>query len=354
MSFLGGSKPKTKTFQLDTVNPQQKAGLNELISSLRTKGLDEGRNSLGLSTETNPSSLESLSLAGLEERSLEMSKGGSATEQATSQALLNLISSGGGEVGGETFENFFQSNVSNPLREDYSDTMTGLGRAFGGNEFFGSERRDADNRATEDFLDSLSTSRADLAFQERNESGNRLINAIDLGQREGVNRTNQLAAGANAAFDARQLEQQDIQAQLQKLALERGLDQDDINNMLNALNVRARENVVVSSGGASGAAGGVISAVGSIIGGALIASDRRLKKDLRKISEIKGLNLYMWNWNETAKNILGHVGSDVGFIAQEVREKYPEHVREVGFGFLGIDYQSLVGDLFTTELGIIH
>lgn len=68
------------------------------------------------------------------------------------------------------------------------------------------------------------------------------------------------------------------------------------------------------------------------------SSDSRLKTRINKIGENKGLNIYTWTWNDIASNLYNLVGNSVGYIAQEVKEKFPEAVSTDGSGYLQIDY----------------
>ena len=71
------------------------------------------------------------------------------------------------------------------------------------------------------------------------------------------------------------------------------------------------------------------------VGGGLasVFSDRRLKSNIRRIdvrSPIQGLNVYIWDWNETAMSTYGLRGRDIGFITDEIDDKY---VSKDGLGF---------------------
>ena len=59
--------------------------------------------------------------------------------------------------------------------------------------------------------------------------------------------------------------------------------------------------------------------------GAGMFSDRRLKKNITKIGEHKGFNIYSWTWNIVAEK-MGLAGSTVGVMADEVFRKHPEAV----------------------------
>lgn len=65
------------------------------------------------------------------------------------------------------------------------------------------------------------------------------------------------------------------------------------------------------------------------LGAASMFSDERLKKDIKKIGEHKGVNIYSWVWNKIA-NKLGMFGKSSGVIAQEVREIDPSYIDDSG------------------------
>ncbi len=71
------------------------------------------------------------------------------------------------------------------------------------------------------------------------------------------------------------------------------------------------------------------------LGAAAIMSDRRLKKNISKVGEYNGLNVYKYRY------IWGGP-MQIGVMAQEVIKKIPEAVLEVG-GWLAVDYSKLGG-----------
>lgn len=68
--------------------------------------------------------------------------------------------------------------------------------------------------------------------------------------------------------------------------------------------------------GLMGLAGGVLSAF----------SDGRLKTNIREIGSRSGLPWYKWVWNDTAGRKFGLRGEAVGFMADDVEQKFPELV----------------------------
>ncbi len=69
-------------------------------------------------------------------------------------------------------------------------------------------------------------------------------------------------------------------------------------------------------------------------------SDARLKENVQKIGEIGSLPLYSWDWIEFAPEFVKEQGQ-TGFLAQDVLEKFPEHVYTEG-GYLKIDYDGVM------------
>lgn len=73
-------------------------------------------------------------------------------------------------------------------------------------------------------------------------------------------------------------------------------------------------------------------------------SDPKLKKNVEKIAELGDLTVYQWDWIEGAKGTVIEKCMTVGFMATEVEEKYPEHVKKF-CGFQTIDYPALLDEL---------
>ncbi len=65
-------------------------------------------------------------------------------------------------------------------------------------------------------------------------------------------------------------------------------------------------------------------------------SDSRMKKSIRKIGRIGRLNVYEWIWKATGLE-------DVGFIAEEVKQEFPDLVQEHN-GFLMVNYDQAIAE----------
>ena len=86
-------------------------------------------------------------------------------------------------------------------------------------------------------------------------------------------------------------------------------------------------------------AGGLGAALGA---GLSLFSDKRLKKDIKQIgTHANGLAMYSWQWNDEAQSRGFDIYPTEGFMAQEAREVYPQHVHVHPSGYLMLDYASL-------------
>lgn len=104
--------------------------------------------------------------------------------------------------------------------------------------------------------------------------------------------------------------------------------------------------------GASNAAGtvGQANAISNLIGQgsqaatmAMMMSDRRLKKDIKKVGELpNGLSWYKWKWN----GLLGYAGESYGVIADEVKAVMPSAVIRQDNGFDAVNY----GEVLNVQL----
>ena len=82
--------------------------------------------------------------------------------------------------------------------------------------------------------------------------------------------------------------------------------------------------------------------VGSMIAGAVAASDVELKENIRRVGDYdNNLGWYEWDWNDKAKEIGVEAEPTAGFLAQEVLEVEPEAVT-IKDGYYAVDYARLM------------
>lgn len=73
-------------------------------------------------------------------------------------------------------------------------------------------------------------------------------------------------------------------------------------------------------------------------------SDPALKENVEPIGVVGDLTLTQWDWREETKGTLIEKYGTIGFMADEVDEKYPHHIMEFG-GFMGVNYPALLDEL---------
>lgn len=223
--------------------------------------------------------------------------------------------------------------------DEYMKLLTGGVDSLSGDKNFQAmrdlaERKVMANRATSGLMRSGATASAltDAELQFANQYyGNRL---------------NQLLSGVNIGQNA--ISSQD--SLLQKLG---GNETDLASALANVQMQREGNQAMIDAAKAQAAASasaaksaGKSSMIGSIAGGIatglIVASDERLKTDLRLVGKSdNGLNIYLGRYKKES-------GLDDGkehlfLIAQEVKEKYPEAVIEGEDGYLRVNYAKALG-----------
>lgn len=76
----------------------------------------------------------------------------------------------------------------------------------------------------------------------------------------------------------------------------------------------------------------------------LMASDIRLKKDIKLLGKERGHNVYSWEWTDEGKRIADPSQPKVGVMAQELQETHPHLVKLGADGFLRVDYSGLAAE----------
>jgi len=85
--------------------------------------------------------------------------------------------------------------------------------------------------------------------------------------------------------------------------------------------------------------GGLASAGGQLGGAAILASDKRLKKNIKPLFTKGGINFYSFDANEEGERV--GMTMKEGVIAQEVEKVYPDLVHEIN-GYKAVDYTGLL------------
>lgn len=87
-----------------------------------------------------------------------------------------------------------------------------------------------------------------------------------------------------------------------------------------------------------------LNTVGKVLSGFGFFSDPSLKENVEELGEMFDLKVYKWDWVKAAKGTIIESCMNVGFMADEVKGKYPHHVSKF-CEFLVIDYPGLIREL---------
>lgn len=169
------------------------------------------------------------------------------------QALVGDAQSRIGELLGsrDEFDEFFETNVEQPLMENFQEeVIPGIGRRFGGANFFSSERRDAEQDAMEELAQQLTAGRSQAAIQAPMDA------VSSLGEVFGAQRGLDDMALKASGFE-RQVREKQRRARVQEI--------------LNALGQESFENITTVDPGSAGVLG---SDFGSIAASGIRAKGR--------------------------------------------------------------------------------
>lgn len=126
-----------------------------------------------------------------------------------------------------------------------------------------------------------------------------------------------------------------------------------IANMFGAQGENVSSGIVTDAEAKAGFLGSLAKGIGGIAGAAseagglgalasgIFFSDERLKENIVEIAEIGDMKVVEWDWIPQTGNTVIADCPNVGFIAQDVRDKYPEFVGEYA-GWLFVDYERLM------------
>lgn len=257
--------------------PSQARALRATLDALTTAVSSIPSDVLGFPefTEQAPglSNLETLSLAGLENVASGLREGG-GRQQSLQRGRETLEQLATADFDEEAFDEFFRGAVQEPLLEDFTqEVLPAISRRTAASGFFGSARRGAEGRATEDLADALSGERARLAFGTRETGLQRALEAAQLlpaaVQAEPRILTTLLAAGAvprSVELSQFQTRRQEFLRQLDEAARRLGLS-----GQLST----ARTQETVGIPGDEGLLPGIVEGLFNLGSGAIAASGAR-------------------------------------------------------------------------------
>lgn len=239
-SALFGSKPEASVKSRTTLTKEQRELLKRLIPDLESE-LETARG--GVSLEA----LEQSALSALEPFT-QTAGTPSPVTGASEEFLTTLLGTAGSR---ETADEFFRTNIEAPLSEALERAISDVGARFGG-QFFGGERREAEARLREDFIDALTQGRSDVAL--------RLLELATqaAGQAPGIETARAVAPTTLAGIaEIGGLKRRASEEEVQRAT----------ENLLSLLGIPAIENIGIGTGGSEGILSGFARGFGAGFGG---------------------------------------------------------------------------------------
>jgi len=173
--FLFGESPSQDITPTTTLTPEQEELLRLLIGQI-TEG--QGESPFGL----DPSQIELSSLAGLESLVGQVPLGGTPGSEAAAttgvaglEALQSIFQTGPRDI-----DEFFTQTIERPALESFREDIIPDIRTRFAPQFFGGERREAEGRATEDLIESLTRERARVGFEARDADLTRTLQGLSV------------------------------------------------------------------------------------------------------------------------------------------------------------------------------
>jgi len=117
-----------------------------------------------------------------------------------------------------------------------------------------------------------------------------------------------------------------------------------IANLLSASGVAGSSGLVTDAQADAASSQNLLNTAATVASAFILFSDPSLKENIEEIGAINDLTLYQWDWVEAAKGSIIKDSMAIGFMADEVKEKYPRFVGEYG-GFMVLNYLGLLNNL---------
>lgn len=372
-SSLFGSAPKASFSTQPTILPQQQNLLTMLEQLLTTGTPPPGVTPYGGTFAAPLNSLQTTSLAGLEQ----IAAGGTAPGQpapitktpqqtdAINQSFNTLNEALGYTAPQIDSTAAFQQGVVDPLTENFNtNVLPSLDARYAGSAggAYSSGRQEANAGAADDFTDSLSQAGSTFAYntstanQQAELQANQqrlaalglapaitgLPTALDAGIQSAndasagnwIQRLLSTLGGGSVPYNVAQTE---LSGQYGEFQRQQESIQQFLRDFIAAATGTTQTTIGVGSAGSSGLLGGLTSAVGPI-GAALVKSDVRLKEDIEQIGDVGGIPLYRYRY-------IGEPERHIGFMAQDMERRLPSAVHTMPDGYKAIDYGTVIADL---------
>ena len=240
--FLFGRKPSASTSQHPTMTPEQQEALRGLLSTLTSRTSATKPYGGSLSAPIRPGI--GTSLAAMEELALNPDRMGQTRDTLSRYMNKDNVNDP---------REYYDRAIADPAIKEFQERiMPEITGRFRGNAAFGSDRIEAERRATEDLTKTLAGRRSELEYNAREAADTRALQAAGL--MPGVEQSNlqALTALLSGQLNVQGLEQQGLDRQYLEFIRQMGGEEKNIEQLLAALGLRSFENVTTTDQGSSG------------------------------------------------------------------------------------------------------
>lgn len=266
LDFLFGSDPSTDIQTKSTLTPDQQNAAKQLYSYLSGVGSPTNVTPYGGQLAAPLSSLQSTSLAALEQRAMQLGTGDPALQTA-SQTLTDILGSGP-----QDWSQYFKTNVETPMIQDYQENIKPGVAARYADQFFGSQRVSADQINERNLVDSITKARASTAMSEYDTNIQQKLSALGLVPSVTAARTNELMNTLSAGAVPQQTQQTADTAAYQEFLRQQQTQQNRASLLASFLGIPMQENIVTQNAGTTGLIPGLLEGMAPGIGKAVGAS----------------------------------------------------------------------------------
>ena len=260
---LFGSSPEVNTQTLPTMSPEQLKALNDLIAML-TGGENPLTQGYGGQLTAEQNAAQRASLTALEQAALKAASGEGYTKQAAT-SLQDIL-----KERPEDLTQYYQQAIAAPMEAEFTGSiLPELTRRFAGQSGFSSDRIAAEGKAAEGLTREMNRALSEAVLSgQRDLKGRQLSAAGALAGIPGMELQNILGIQAGGAA-AREQEQIPLTAQYAEFQRRLAGQQMSIEDILRALGLQTKENIVSVTPGSSGILPSFLGGVGQGAGQAL-------------------------------------------------------------------------------------
>ena len=262
---LFGTGDKSKTEQHATLSPEQLEIQSLLSEYLQDSGSPEGFEGFQGELVSGPTDIEQMSLTALEQRSQQLATGGDPNLAAAAEALTGILSRDSTDI-----NEFFNTNVKDPLLESFNEDIRPAISSRFSDQFFGSDRKNADMRANEDLIETLGRERSRTAFEARQFDTQAILEAAGLMPSVTGAGTQELLQILDAGSLERDIEDRRLSGEFEKFVTNEQLQQGRTGNLLDFLTPGNVENITTVKRGKKGLLSSFAEGAGAGAGQALV------------------------------------------------------------------------------------